>query len=349
VFKLARKGSGWILTVLYSFTGGNDGALPQNGIITLAADGTLYGTTSAGGGGSCSLYGVSGCGTVFSLRPPPSRPASAFTPWIEKILYSFTGGSDGYSPTGGPVLDQAGNLYGAAGSYPQYGNIYELTPSGGGSWTHSIVHAFSGPDGWSPIGNLAIDKNGNLYGTTLYSDDGSGGGVVFQLAPSGSGWTETVLHDFTSQFGSDGGRPQAGVIIDSSGNVFGVTSNAGKYGGGTVFELSPSGNSWTFSIIDYIGAPGDCGPYDNLLMDQVGNMYGTTLCGGGYQRGDIFKLKPLQGGGWESGELYAFRGAPDDGGYPLSNVVMDANGNLYGTGSVGGAHGLGDIFELKPD
>ena len=126
------------------------------------------------------------------------------SPWIEKILYSFTKGSDGAYPTGGPVFDQAGNLYGAAGSYPNFGNIYELSPSGGGSWAHSIAHAFSGYDGWIPEGNL-IFNGGNLYGTTWISNDGNGGGVVFQLAPSGSGWKETILYDFPSHAGSQGG------------------------------------------------------------------------------------------------------------------------------------------------
>src|SRR5208337_2291992 len=171
-------------------------------------DGSLYGTTS--------IY------TVFNLKPPATRPASVFSPWTEKTLYEFSGGSDGVFPEGDLTFDQAGNVYGgvfAGGGGPCYegcGNIYKLSPSNGG-WTETTVYGFQGiPDGSGPAAGVIFDGEGNLYGTT-FEGGTYGYGTVFRLRPSGSGWIEDILHSFQS---SDGGYyPGAGLIWDGAGNL----------------------------------------------------------------------------------------------------------------------------------
>jgi len=339
VFRLTKGASGWVLNVLYAFQGGNDGALPQGGSLTVAADGHVYGTTGVGGGGPCSSYGVNGCGTVFSLTP-----ASGY-PWTETVLYRFTGGEDAF-PTGGLIFDQAGNLYGTANGYPNSGQVFELSPSGG-SWVFSVIHQFSRSqnEGALPNGQLVFDTSGNLYGATFVSDGGYDGGIVFQLVPSGSSWIENVLYDFPSQDGPDGGLLYAGVILDSSGNLYGATSAGGSGGGGTVFQLTPSGGGWNFSVLYKFAGTSECGPHGDLLMDSAGNLYGATACDGAYGEGSVFKLAPSNGG-WAETELHDFTGA-GDGGYPFGNLVMDASGNLYGTTYNGGANGEGTVFEIS--
>jgi uncharacterized repeat protein (TIGR03803 family) len=207
VFKLRHSSSGWILTPLYRFAGSDDGAYPY-GRVTLAHDGTLYGTTEAGGLGDN--------GTIFHLKPGPAAPRNALAPWIETVLYRFTGGSDGAKPQGDLTIDQSGNIYGAASSGGTgVGVVYELAPSGG-AWTQTVLYTAQDPNGSLPWGGVASDSAGNLYG--VFEDDGPGGvGAVYQLSPSGSGWTEQTIHGFT--YGSDGGYPYGGLILDSSGNL----------------------------------------------------------------------------------------------------------------------------------
>jgi len=166
---------------------------------------------------------------------------------------------------------------------------------------------------------------------------------VIQLTPSGGGWTETTLHTFLS---TDGTYPTAGVILDKSGNLYGTTSSAGPAGGGTVYELTPSGGSWTFNLLrGFTGVLGG-GPASRLAMDADGNLYGTTVKDGAHQQGSVFKLSP-SGGGWTYTDLYDFTGG-SDGCYPNSYLLMDADGNLYGTATWCGAHGYGVIFEITP-
>ena len=342
VFELVRKGSGWLFTRLYSFNG-QDGAGPQLGSLTIAPDHSLYGTTVSGGGGSCTIYGYNGCGTVFNLRPQPRACPTALCPWNETVLYQFTSGSDGAYPDGSPVFDRAGNLYGVADSYPLYGNIYELSPAGR-SWTHSVAYAFSGPDGQIPVGEPIFDESGNLYGTT-WIGGAHGGGTAYQLTPSASGWTNTVLHSFQDA-GPDGGIIYAGLIFDGSGNLFGVTTNGGTGGAGTIFELTPSMGGWTFTVLHSFTGGSNCGSYGDLVMDNAGNLYGTTLCAGRSGEGSVFKLAPSDGG-WTYISLHDFTGG-SDGAYPYCNLVFDATGNLYGTAFYGGANNAGVVFEITP-
>ena len=353
VFRLKRSGSNWTLNPLYSFFGQTygDGGLPDARVI-VGPDGSLYGTTEVGGGTDC--FGGVGCGTVFNLRPKPTAcltgPNSC--PWTETVLYRFSGGPDGGSPDGDLLFDQAGNIYGTTqyGGANDNGVVYELTPSGG-SWTESVLYSFrGGSDGGVPYAGVIFDQAGNLYGTTRAGGDlgcsfigNYGCGTVFQLTPSGSGWAENVLYNFTG--GNDGGLPNAGLISDKSGNLYGATITFGAGGGGTVFELTPSNGSWTLKTLhSFTGAPLVAnGPHGTLVMDGAGNLYGTTVSGPVYY-GTVFELSPSNGG-WTYKDLYDFTGG-SDGEFPYCNVVIDAKGNLYGTTYGGGSQGVGVVWEI---
>jgi len=342
VFKLAPKSSGWIFSPLYSFQGGhNDGANPTARVV-FGPDGSLYGTTGAGGIGA-------GYGTVFNLRPPATACKTALCPWTEAVLYRFTGGSDGAYPLGDVIFDEAGNLYGAARGggirggncgNPGCGTIYKLTPSNGG-WTQTLLYGFSGESDGGVPNNVIFDNAGNLYGTTGVGGNlgdpcgGSGGcGVVFQLTPSGSGWTENVLYAFQDQ---GYGFAPVGLIFDQSANLYGGTAD------GVVYELSPSNGEWIFALLYSLGYEG---PAASLTMDAAGNLYGTTYSDGAYGRGSAFKLTHGTGG-WTYTSLHDFTDG-SDGGYPVSNLVFDAKGNLYGTTTIGGSHNYGVVFEITP-
>ena len=351
VYKLSHQGSGWILNPLYNFAGGNDGA-GAIGRMVFGPDGSLYGVTVSGGGGTCSVYGYTGCGTIFNVKPQPTRPRTVLDPWNETVLYRFTGGNDGAYPYDGDLLfDQAGNIYGttiyggAGGggscSGSNCGTVYKLSRSGG-TWTQSVLYNFTGGnDGGLPHHGLVWDTAGNLYGTT-YQGGAVQLGTVFQLTPSGSGWIENVLYNLG--VGNEGGNPYSGVIFDNAGNLYGATATYGPGGAGSVFQLTPSGGGWTLGVLYNFAGSYKAGPVGDLVMDKAGNLYGTTQNVGGY--GTAFKLTP-SGGGWTYTELHRFAGA-SDGGSPLGALVLDASGNLYGTTSVGGTNGHGGIFKITP-
>lgn len=243
VFELTPTESGWTEQVLYSFMGqGFDGTYPSASL-TLDASGNLYGTTTQGGAG-----GIDGGGTVFELTP------IAGGGWTENILHTFDGSwgsKDGNDPTAGLTFDSAGNLFGTtAGGPPQgygppcddgtdlgCGTVFELIPNQDGTWAEKILHYFSTiklGDGDGPDANVIFDASGNVYSTTW--DGGNfGWGTIFQLMPNPDGrWKEKIL----SFNGRDGGVPH-GVFFDSSGNLYGVTTNGGTYNMGTVFEIIP--------------------------------------------------------------------------------------------------------------
>jgi hypothetical protein len=194
--------------------------------------GSLYGTATAAGSGNS--------GTVFELRPNGSGGYD-FT-----LLYAFQGGADGAGPVGGLAMDAGGNLFGTASlggiGFGEFGTVFKLTPNGSGGFDFSVVHAFQGgADGAVPIGNLIVDGSGNLYGTT--SLDGLGSlysysyfGTIFKLAPDGNGgYSESVLYNFLG--GDDGANPQAGLIMDAGGKLYGTAMNAGANSDGVVFSL----------------------------------------------------------------------------------------------------------------
>jgi len=334
VFKLKPAGTGWILNTLYRFRGSGDGSSPF-GRVAVAPDGTLYGTTFAGGAG----YGVcsGGCGTLFRLRPPVNAPVSALYLWNETVLYRFTGTADGGEPQGDLALDPAGELYGT--TYAP-ATVYEVS-QGAGGWSESVLYS---PGNHDAFGGVIFDRSGNLYGVSPLGGNG-GLGAVYELSPSGSGWTAQTIHSFTGQ--GDGMTPEAGLVIDSSGNLWGTTFYSDSGYNGTVFEMSPASGGWTsetlYDLPFTTGAPG--GPIDKLLMDAAGNLYGTTYYGGAYGVGTVFELVPSVNG-WSYVPLHDFTGQ-SDGEFPVSGLVMDNNGNLYGTASQGG-NGYGVIFEITP-
>jgi uncharacterized repeat protein (TIGR03803 family) len=344
VYRLKRSGSSWVFDRLYSFAGGSDGADPEARVI-LGPDGSLYGTTVFGGVTGC---GPSGCGTVFNLRPSPRACAAALCPWKETLLHRFVSGADGnYPEFSDLVFDVRGNGYGVTydGGSGDLGTVFELTPSGSG-WTENVLYGFPGTvdDGVFPNA-VTLDGAGNLYGTT-FNGGSSKDGTVFELTYSaGIGWKENVLYSF--QNGNDGTLPIAGLIFDPSGKLYGSTSTGGSGGGGTVFELAPSNGSWTYALL-YSFTGGDrCGPVGNLVMDGAGSLYGTTVCDGANQTGTVFKLTP-SGGSWNYTSLHDFTGG-SDGGFPTCNLIFDANGNLYGTATYGGApEGHGVVFQITP-
>jgi uncharacterized repeat protein (TIGR03803 family) len=327
VFEMKPSNGQWLFQTLHTFRGGpNDGAGPAGGV-TIGPNGTVYVLTYGGGNNpSCP----DGCGTVYNVRPPQTACKTALCDWAGGILYAFQGGADGSSPSANPLFDSAGNLYGTTnrGGPSNYGTVFKLTHSGG-TWAESIIYSFSGPDGVGPEG-LAWDAAGNLYGSAEAGGNNNGG-TVYQLVPSGGGWVENTLYKFASL---DVGLPSP-VTLDPAGNIYGSTSN----GQGTIWELSPSGGQWIYSLLENFGS-------SQLTVDAVGNLYGITWAGGSHQLGSIFKLTPSNGG-WIFTDLYDFQDR-DDGALPTGKLLLDRQGNIYGTASTGGAYGWGTVWELTP-
>ncbi len=339
VFKLKHVGSGWVLSPLHDFTGGNgkqDGAYPLDyGGLTVGPDGSLYGTTQLGG-----VPVGNGLGTVFKLSPPPSACLTALCPWTSTVLYEFTDTPDGSQPYSSVTFDAAGNIYGTTrfGGAAGAGSVFKLTPANG-SWTESILTSFGA--GASPVAGIIFDGSGNLYGTTPYGGAGSKG-QVFQLTPSRSGWTKNIIYAFTG--GADGEFPAGGLIFDQAGNLYGSTAAGGSGNGGTIFKLSLSGSTWTLTTL-YSFQGGSGGPMSSLTVDAAGNLYGTTYGDGLFGGGSVFTLSAAEG--WKFTSLHNFQ--QDSGGvFPIGGVTLDANGNLFGTASAAGAHNRGVVWEVTP-
>ena len=341
VFKLVpnKDGSGWTETVLYRFcsqTNCADGSGPSGLIMDTA--GNLYGTTTYGGSANR--------GAVFKLTPDQSGG------WAETVIYSFCSQGPcltGEQPAGGVTMDLLGNLYGTAkwGGNGD-GTVYQLTPDQSGTnWTATTLHSFcpnfNCADGANPSGELAVDGGGNVYGTTQYGG-ANNKGTAFQLTP-GKGWNHNILYSFCSQANcADGGQPQAGMIIDKSGNLYGTTDNV-------VFQLSPQTSGWSYQLLHTSCSLSNCADggdlVDNVILDRAGNLYGTTNVGGNrrcgnstlYGCGVVFELTPPnQYFGWTETVLYSFcpQGSCTDGSGPQAGLTMDAAGNLYGTTYFGG-------------
>jgi len=334
-YKLTHVQAGWTLSVLTRF-GQNplDGYLPLSGL-TLGPDGAFYGTTWGGGGG-----GSGGDGTVYRLNPATSSSHS--------VIYRFSG-PDGYHPLEAELtFDSAGNMFGTTsyGGSSGQGNVFELVRDGN-QWTESVIYSFSGlTDGGEPDGKLLFDSAGNLYGTTYQDGDPVCiCGVVYELSPSAGGWNFRVLYTFRDR--ATGWWPEAGLVMDPAGNLYGTTTGGGPANAGTVFELSPAGSDWNFSTIyAFAGGGSASGPFSPVLLDAAGNLYGTTALDGAYAHGSVFKLTPTHSG-WVFTSLHDFQSSPD-GAYPYGNLVMDASGNIYGTTWEGGAYGDGTVWQFVP-
>jgi len=212
--------------------------------------------------------------------------------------------------------------------------------------TSKTLYTFTvGSDGYEPIASLIFDQSGNLYGTTSQGGSASSGSV-FKLTPNGDGtWTQSVLYSF--QGGTDGAHPAARLIFDQSGNLYGTTAFGGSTNQGTVFELTPSGGSWTETVLHTFGNSGDgAQPFAGLVFDSVGNLYGTTEKGGAHGGGAVFKLTPNAA----ESVLYSFCSVTKcgDGKGPMAGVILDRSGNLCGTTQFAGANGDGVVFKLTP-
>jgi len=324
VFKLA---SGGALTVLYNFcsVGGDscsDGSAPVSGLVMDSA-GNLYGTTRQGGAHG-PLYG-----TVFKLSPNGTLTT----------LHSFnSNGIEGVNPLAGLVMDSKGNLYGTTylGGAFNSGIVYRVTPDG----KETIVHNFGGTstDGSGPANmTLVKDSQGNLYGTTAFGGT-HGDGTVFRISAHGG---YSVLFNFGASK-TDGINPEAGLTVDPRGNLYGTTTAGGKYATGTVFRISPSGTETIMHSFQNNGIDGFFS-YAPLIRDAQGNLYGVTYRGGAKDSGTVFEISSK---GVET-VLHAF-GSGSDGQNPQGSLLLDSEGNLYGTAYYGGSTGNGAVFEVTP-
>jgi hypothetical protein len=360
----------WKEKVLYSFQGGaSAGSVPAGGVV-FDEQGNLYVATTDGGPPSCAPIG-SACGTVYQLSPPAKKG----DPWTATLIRMFAGkgSNDASVPTGGLILDGAGNLYGVTGyggtgdcvlvGVPAgCGTVYELSPPAqkGGAWTETILYSFpSSKEGYLPNGNLVFDSAGNLYGATMFGG-GHGTtcdtfyqycGAVFRLSPpktKGGKWTEKTLHGFRS--GTDGANPNGGLVLDRKGRIYGTTFGGGNEGGqcgaggcGTAFELNPptmKGGAWTERVLHrFEFSAGEANPSAGMTFDGGGHLYGTTV-------GTVFRLAPpsKKSDRWKETILYTFN---QDAFGPLDAPIFDQSGNLYGT-TYSGDTFSGTVFRLKP-
>jgi len=338
VASLSYSAQSQTYTVIHNFTGGQDGGQPAAGP-TLDPAGNLYGTAFYGGGSSnCA----GGCGVVYKLTKHNSS-------WLLNPLYSFTGGDDGaYPDYGALTFGPDGSPYGTTSSagLDESGTVFNVKPRPSAcpsiicTWVETTVHQFgTGDDGLQPLGSVAFDTAGNMYGTT-YLGGTAGMGTVFEATRSGQSWTESVIYSFAG--GSDGANPVAGLTLDSAGNLYGTTYSGGANGWGTVFKLSPSGSSWTKTILyNFQNANDGRAPAGGVIFDQAGNLYGSTRFGGANSGGVVYELSP-SGDNWTLTTLYSFTGVAG----PYNNLTFDANGNLYGTTYRDGADLAGSVFEL---
>lgn len=281
---------------------------------------------------------------LLSVLLTVTLPAHAQT---ETALYNFIGGTNG--SVSGLTSDGAGNFYGTTFGGGVYGSgtVFELSPNGSGGWNETVLYNFTGgADGSSPESPVIMDSAGNIYGTTIYGGapgcyTGASCGVVFELSPAGGSWTETVLYAFPNDE-AEGFWPVGGLIMDSAGNLYGTTTFGGSNGlkGGTVFELSPSGGTWTYQLLYSPVSTSGYGIFAGLTMDSSGNLFGATWT-------TVFELSPDGEGGWNLTVLHTFIGGSKDGYAANGTPVLDKAGNLYVTTLLGGAKNVGTVDKLS--
>jgi uncharacterized repeat protein (TIGR03803 family) len=338
VFQLTPIGSYWVFNPL--FTPGGDERLNSRPII--GPDGSLYGT-----GGY--IYGY-----LYNLKPPATACKTVLCSWMETTIHVFDSG-DGAVPNSEVAFDREGNFWGTTeygGGCGEFdGALYEVIPTGGG-WQFTIPHSFHCQynDGQNPVSEVIFDSQGNVYGaTTKGGDPICQCGTVYEYSPA-SGTYKVLYRLLTTNLTNRpkpglGSNPSGGLALDQAGNLYGTTPTGGPGGGGTIFELTPVGDTWTFTLLhSFVGNGGGPG---SLTMDAAGNIYGTTSSLGAYGKGSVFKLTPSNGG-WTFTTIYDFgAGGPSDGSGP-GKVIPDNQGNLWGTAAGGGAYGNGIVWEITP-
>ena len=266
----------------------------------------------------------------------------------EKVLWNFSGGSDGSEPWSNYfIADAKGNLYSVTASGGTYssGVVFMLTPAG----EETVLYEFKGQsngDGAAPHGRLAFDAQGNLYGTTQGGGTNNTG-TVYELTPAqGGGWTEKVLYTFSAA-GTDGANPSAGLVIAKDGTMYSTTANGGAGGAGASFSLKRTSKGWKQKVIHSLNYPGDGGyPYDGLMMDASGNLYGAAPAGGSSGYGVIYRLSQGKQG-WTETVIHNFTDQNGDGsGLYWIDLISDGAGNIYGATSFGGTNTTGNVWEL---
>lgn len=319
VFELSPNGTGgWNQKVLYSFKGGADGSSPQHSGVIFDGAGDIYGTTRYGG--------AKNHGTVYKLTRTGNK-------WTETVLHSFGGSkTEGCYPESGLIIDSLGNLFGTThGCGGTRGTVFEMTPSGGGAWTESIIYGVQ-----ASFAGLTMDAAGNIFGTSRDNK-------LFELSPNGNGgWNASVIHVFTnSPF--DGGDPQGTLVFDSAGNLYGTTVHGGANGRGTVYKMSHGPSGWSEQLIYSFECCSQTiyAPLGGVVLDAAGNIYGTATLGSHY--GGIFELV-AQGGSYTYQKLHTFDSTGWDS---MASMIRDNAGNLYGTLFFSGT-GQGDVFEFIP-
>ena len=314
---------------------------PGGGTLVIDRAGDFYGASVPCCGAYGSIYKLTRYGFNYVFNP----------------LYGFQGGDAGAAPYAPVMIGRDGSLYGNAyygGYHGEHcdpsgcGLVYRLrppvtsTPSPFTPWTESVVYAFAGlpNDGYQPSGPLIEDAAGNLYGTT-YLGGPNLFGVVFELSPSNGGWTEKILYGFS--YGDDGMQLEGGVTMDQVGNLYGTTQAGGSFADGVVYELTPTSSGWQETVLHAFAGTDGAGPLTGLVMDQAGNLYGSTFGGGSNNAGLVFELSPANGR-WTYTILYNFVEEYEG---PTAPLVVDAAGNLYGSTSGDGAYQDGMVFKLS--
>ena len=293
--------------------------------------------------------------TLFVLAAAGSHSAQAQT---FNVIHTFTGGDDGYQPTGTLTLDRAGNLYGTTTDLGGPGTVFQLKRSNGNWILNSLYTFLNSNDGFMPLGGVVFGPNGTLYGTTYQGGTGSGGGqcqqgcgTVFNLTPPARacrtalcGWTESAIYSF--QGGSDGIDPNAALVFDQAGATYGTTPRGGLAGEGIVFQLTLHSGEWTESLLHTFAGVGRDGGYpeSGMIFDSAGNLYGTTVDGGSFSAGTVFQLAP-SGSGWTTSTVHDFDGG-NGGAGPQGALTFDGSGKFYGTTEGGGLDDSGTVFEL---
>jgi uncharacterized repeat protein (TIGR03803 family) len=331
----------WTHKLLYSFTGGLDGAYPTAAGVIFDASGNLYGTTYSGG-----LFGY---GVIFRVAPPTTAGGE----WTETVIYSFQGQSnDGAHPESGLIFDRAGNLFGTTteGGFDKTlscrggcGTVFQLSPptTAGGSWSETVIHRFNNLNGTFPLSAPIIDAHGNLYGTTQ-GGGLHGKGVVYRLTPpntAGEAWDSRTLYAFGAN-NNDSAYPAGGLTLHGAGLLYGTTILGGIYNDGTVFQLVPppvAGGAWTENVLLAFSGMDGSSPVATMIFDKAGNLYGTAPDGGkagcdNFGCGTVFRLSPpaSPGANWTETVLHSFPTSRIDGLTPSGGLMLSKNGVLFG-------------------